>query len=105
MYILFLFYNLTLHGEHFLLTLNILRVQSLSWMTLDALFFIETFTEFSPIIRDFRYYQQLSSISNTMFNSLIHVNCLQLIHWINSKQISQSKNMNILRLLYLMIIF
>ena len=105
MYVHFLFYNLTLHGEHFLLTLNILRVQSLSWMTLDALFFIETFTEFSPIVRDFRYYQQLSSISNTMFNSLIHVNCLQLIHWINSKQISQSKNMNILRLLYLMIIF
>ena len=56
-------------------------------MNLDALFFTETFIEFSSIVRDLGYYQQLSNISNTMLNSLVQCNCLQFTLWINSKQL------------------
>lgn len=63
-------------------------------MNLDALFFIETFTESFPVVRDLHYYQQFFTIGNTVLNSLVHVT-LPAIHSLDKFQTVRLVNQKI----------
>lgn len=54
-------------------------------MNVGTLFFIEALLEFSPVVRDLGYYPQISTISSTAVNSLIHVT-VPAIHFLDKFQ-------------------
>lgn len=58
-------------------------------MNLDALFLIETFIEFFPVVRDLHHYQEFFTLSDTVLNSLVHVT-LPAIHSLDKFQTDQS---------------